>query len=44
VNWRIEAIRIATSPPLWHVEKVQALVANKDEAVTFFCGGSRNFE
>jgi hypothetical protein len=30
--------------PVWHVEKVQALVANKDEAVTFFCGGSRNFE
>jgi thymidylate kinase len=30
--------------PLWNVEKVQALVANKDEAVTFFCGGSRNFE
>jgi AAA domain-containing protein len=29
--------------PLWDVEKVQALVANKDEAVTFFCGGSRNF-
>jgi AAA domain len=30
--------------PLWNVEKVQVLVANKDEAVTFFCGGSRNFE
>jgi len=30
--------------PLWHVEKVQALVANKDEAVTFFCGATRNFE
>jgi hypothetical protein len=29
--------------PLWDVEKVQAFVANKDEAVTFFCGGSRNF-
>ena len=29
--------------PLWDVEKVQALIANKDEAVTFFCGGSRNF-
>jgi AAA domain len=29
--------------PLWDVEKVQALAANKDEAVTFFCGGSRNF-
>ena len=28
---------------IWDVEKVKALVANKDEAVTFFCGGSRNF-
>jgi hypothetical protein len=25
------------------VDKVTALVANQDEAVTFFCGGSRNF-
>jgi thymidylate kinase len=29
--------------PLWDVEKVKAFVANQDEAVTFFCGGSRNF-
>lgn len=28
---------------IWNVEKVKALVANRDEAVTFFCGGSRNF-
>ncbi|MCY9663376.1 AAA family ATPase [Paenibacillus anseongense] len=28
---------------IWHVAKVKALVANQDEAVTFFCGGSRNF-
>ncbi|MBF6589203.1 MAG: nucleoside kinase [Ktedonobacterales bacterium] len=28
---------------IWDVEKVRALVANQDEAVTFFCGGSRNF-
>jgi len=28
---------------IWHVDKVRALVANRDEAVTFFCGGSRNF-
>src|SRR6476660_5803420 len=27
---------------IWDVEKVTALVANQDEAVTFFCGGSRN--
>ena len=27
---------------IWDVEKVKALVANQDEAVTFFCGGSRN--
>ena len=25
------------------MDKVKALVANQDEAVTFFCGGSRNF-
>ena len=28
---------------IWDVEKVNALVANQEEAVTFFCGGSRNF-
>jgi broad-specificity NMP kinase len=28
---------------IWHVDKVKALVANQHEAVTFFCGGSRNF-
>ncbi len=28
---------------LWSVEKVRALIANQDEAETFFCGGSRNF-
>ena len=28
---------------VWDVEKVQAFVANQEEAVTFFCGGSRNF-
>lgn len=26
----------------WPVDEVAALVADKDEAVTFFCGGSRN--
>ena len=28
---------------IWDVEKVQAYIANQEEAVTFFCGGSRNF-
>jgi len=28
---------------LWRVDKVRALVADQDEPVTFFCGGSRNF-
>jgi hypothetical protein len=28
---------------IWHVDIVTALVANHDEAVAFFCGGSRNF-
>jgi len=27
---------------IWDVEKVQALVADQEEAVTFFCGGSKN--
>jgi hypothetical protein len=28
---------------IWHIDKVKSLVANQDDAVTFFCGGSRNF-
>ncbi len=28
---------------IWDVGKVKALVASRDAAVTFFCGGSRNF-
>jgi adenylate kinase family enzyme len=28
---------------LWRVDKVKALVADQREAVTFLCGGSRNF-
>src|SRR4051794_32565991 len=28
---------------IWNVDRVRALVANKDVAETFFCGGSRNF-
>jgi broad-specificity NMP kinase len=28
---------------IWDVDAVRALVADQDEAVTFFCGGSRNF-
>ena len=28
---------------IWNVDKVKAIIASKDEAVTFFCGGSRNF-
>lgn len=28
---------------IWRVEAVQAMAANGDEPVTFFCGGSRNF-
>lgn len=29
---------------IWHVDQVRALVLNKNQATTFFCGGSRNFE
>jgi adenylate kinase family enzyme len=28
---------------IWDVERVKAYIANHDQAVTFFCGGSRNF-
>jgi broad-specificity NMP kinase len=28
---------------LWDVEKVRRLAANQDDEITFFCGGSRNF-
>lgn len=28
---------------VWHVDTVKALIANHDEAVTFFCGGARNY-
>ncbi len=28
---------------IWAVDKVQALIANHDHAVTYLCGGSRNF-
>jgi hypothetical protein len=27
---------------IWDLEKVKAYIGNQDEAVTFFCGGSRN--
>jgi hypothetical protein len=27
---------------IWNVDKVKALIANQDHAITFFCGGSRN--
>lgn len=29
-------------PPLWDVVKVNALIANHKEAITFFCGGCSN--
>ncbi|MFD9890172.1 AAA family ATPase [Amycolatopsis sp. NPDC059027] len=28
---------------IWQIDKVKSLIANHDDAVTFFCGGSRNF-
>jgi len=28
---------------IWNVDKVKALVADRDDGATFFCGGSRNF-
>lgn len=39
-----EAIDSATHEHhIWDVSRVQALVADQHEPVTFFCGGSRNF-
>lgn len=29
-------------PPLWNITKVNALIANHDETITFFCGGCSN--
>ncbi len=29
-------------PPLWDVVKVNALIANHEETITFFCGGCSN--
>jgi len=28
---------------IWRVDRVRALAAERDERLTFFCGGSRNF-
>ncbi|MEV5575965.1 AAA family ATPase [Spirillospora sp. NPDC052269] len=28
---------------IWRIDKVKALVVDRGDAVTFFCGGSRNF-
>jgi hypothetical protein len=28
---------------IWYVDRLEALVANQHETITFFCGGSRNF-
>jgi len=36
-------VRAISAHHIWDVAKVRALVASQDEAVTFFCGGSRNF-
>ena len=30
-------------PPFWDLAKIKELIANKDEGVTFFCGGCRNY-
>jgi broad-specificity NMP kinase len=36
--------RVGHEHHIWDVDKVRALAADQDEAATFFCGGSRNFE
>lgn len=38
----IEAMRWGYPRWIWPVEKVRAIVADRSEPVTFFCGGSRN--
>ena len=41
-TWVASATR-AHENHVWPVERVEALASNRDERVTFFCGGSRNF-
>lgn len=38
-----EAAILISEHHIWHIDKVRALVAQQNEAVTCFCGGSRNF-
>ncbi len=35
--------RFISEHHIWNVDKVKALVADRSDAMTFFCGGSRNF-
>jgi hypothetical protein len=37
-----DGVRERHLPPRWDVGKVMALIANHDQAMTFFCGGCRN--
>ena len=36
-------VRFGHEHHLWDVDKVKALVADRQEPISFFCGGSRNF-
>ena len=38
-----EAIAWRCNHQIWPVDKVQAICADQSHAMTFFCGGSRNF-
>ncbi len=38
-----DRVRFISERHIWDVDKVKALVAEQNEAITFFCGGSRNF-
>ena len=38
-----DRVRFISEHHIWDVDKVKPLVAEQNEAITFFCGGSRNF-
>ena len=39
----MESVAWVHEHQIWHVETVRSVVADKSHAISFFCGGSRNF-
>ena len=44
VERRVGTAEVLHGQHIWDVEKVRTLAAERSDAVTFFCGGSRNFK